>query len=122
MTFGGSDRQKSSVGCGTKVALTSEREWHEAEALKKEKKQLIEIPPELTVKTPPPDDTTKYFTLNLFVAAVGEGSVLPDSGRRKHGVLEQIIRNVSKEQNVVVKLGSEGISRHLKMRVFVENR
>ncbi len=115
------------MSCGPKVpiqdGMDTEDETKEIAAKKEvvDKKEIVDIPPEPLQKPVSPEQRTLFFTLNLFVAAVGEGNVLPDSGRRKHGVLEQILRNVSKEQNIVVKLGREGINRHIKMRVFVQN-
>eukprot|EP00286_Rhodomonas_abbreviata_P018167 CAMPEP_0181307304 /NCGR_PEP_ID=MMETSP1101-20121128/10798_1 /TAXON_ID=46948 /ORGANISM="Rhodomonas abbreviata, Strain Caron Lab Isolate" /LENGTH=255 /DNA_ID=CAMNT_0023413491 /DNA_START=317 /DNA_END=1080 /DNA_ORIENTATION=+ len=85
------------------------------------KRETSDCPKDAPNCTPSMDPSLSYFFVNLFVAAVADGVILPDSGRKKHYVLEQIIRNVSKEQNIMVKLGREGITRPLKMRVFVQN-
>ena len=46
---------------------------------------------------------TKYFSVHLVVAAVADGDILSDHGSRKTKcVLDQLTRNVSKEQNQVL--------------------
>ena len=67
------------------------------------------------------DQEHSYFAVNLFVAALGDGKLILEGARKKQDVLEQIVRNVSKEQNTVVHVPSDGTTMHLKMRVFVEN-
>eukprot|EP00960_Hanusia_phi_P051457 760816-Hanusia_phi.AAC.3 len=62
-----------------------------------------------------------YFLVNLFVAALGDGKVLSEGARKKQDLLEQVVRNVSKEQNTVVHVSSEASTMHIKLRVFVEN-
>ena len=44
----------------------------------------------------------RYFSVHLVIAAVADGSILSDHGTRKTKcVLDQLTRNVSKEQNQV---------------------
>ena len=46
--------------------------------------------------------TVRFFSVHLVVAAVADGSILSDQGTRKTKcVLDQLTRNVSKEQNQV---------------------
>jgi hypothetical protein len=46
--------------------------------------------------------TLRYFSVHLVIAAVAEGNILGDNGTRKTKcVLDQLTRNVSKEQNQV---------------------
>jgi len=68
-----------------------------------------------------PNSQQAYFAVNLFVAALGEGKLILEGTRKKQDILEQVVRNVSKEQNTMVNVPSEGTTLHLKMRVFVEN-
>ena len=50
---------------------------------------------------------TKYFSVHLVVAAVADGHILSDHGSRKTKcVLDQLTRNVSKEQNQVCDVKS----------------
>jgi hypothetical protein len=62
-----------------------------------------------------------YFAVNLFVAALGDGKLIAEGARKRKDLLEQVVRNVSKEQNTVVYVPKDGTTMHLKMRVFVEN-
>jgi len=68
-----------------------------------------------------PNSQQAYFAVNLFVAALGEGKLILEGTRKKQDILEQVVRNVSKEQNTIVNVPGEGTTLHLKMRVFVEN-
>eukprot|EP00961_Rhodomonas_salina_P064113 861955-Rhodomonas_salina.1 len=66
----------------------------------------------------PPDSA--LFPVQLFVAAIADGKILPDCSVKMRGVLEQVRKKVSKEQNTVVQIKNEGAV-DLKMRVFVAN-
>ena len=51
----------------------------------------------------------RYFSVHLVVAAVAEGDILSDNGTRKTKcVLDQLTRNVSKEQNQVLHVSQFG--------------
>jgi hypothetical protein len=55
--------------------------------------------PAIAVKSP---SGLRYFSVHLVIAAVADGSILSDHGTRKTKcVLDQLTRNVSKEQNQV---------------------
>jgi len=67
------------------------------------------------------EEAQSYFAVNLFVAALGDGKLILEGARKRKDILEQVVRNVSKEQNTVVYVPKDGTSMHLKMRVFVES-
>jgi len=74
--------------------------------------------PAIAVKSP---SGVRYFSVHLVIAAVADGSILSDHGTRKTKcVLDQLTRNVSKEQNQIVLLPKENISIPVKLRVFVK--
>eukprot|EP00292_Cryptomonas_paramecium_P006936 CAMPEP_0113676654 /NCGR_PEP_ID=MMETSP0038_2-20120614/8771_1 /TAXON_ID=2898 /ORGANISM="Cryptomonas paramecium" /LENGTH=469 /DNA_ID=CAMNT_0000593723 /DNA_START=232 /DNA_END=1641 /DNA_ORIENTATION=+ /assembly_acc=CAM_ASM_000170 len=63
----------------------------------------------------------KYFSVHLVVAAVADGILETNTSPRKgRSILDQLTKNVSKEQNQVVNLVSENHNIPLKMRVFVK--
>ena len=42
------------------------------------------------------EEDQSYFAVNLFVAALGDGKLLPTGSRKKQDTLEQVVRNESK--------------------------
>jgi hypothetical protein len=66
-------------------------------------------------------DKGGLFAVHLLVTAIADGKICEASTTPKVlAVLEQVRRKVSKEQNTVVQVSSEGVM-DLKMRVFVAN-
>lgn len=61
------------------------------------------------------------LVLPLFVTAIAEGRILLDIPSKMRTTLEQVQRKVSKEQNTIVQVPSEGGVVDLKMRVFATN-
>ena len=39
------------------------------------------------------EEDQSYFAVNLFVAALGDGKLLPTGSRKKQDTLEQVVRN-----------------------------
>eukprot|EP00291_Cryptomonas_curvata_P017329 CAMPEP_0172162998 /NCGR_PEP_ID=MMETSP1050-20130122/7019_1 /TAXON_ID=233186 /ORGANISM="Cryptomonas curvata, Strain CCAP979/52" /LENGTH=356 /DNA_ID=CAMNT_0012833123 /DNA_START=291 /DNA_END=1357 /DNA_ORIENTATION=- len=68
----------------------------------------------------PPAGPTALFPLHLFVAALADGAVAPDTPERTLTTLDQVRRKASKEHNVVVQMGNQEVL-DLKMRVFTMN-
>ena len=54
----------------------------------------------------------------LFVAAIGEGHVMPHIPDSQRATLEQVERKVTKEQNTTVNLSTEAAPVELKLRIF----
>jgi len=86
----------------------------------KRAEMMLEQNPETVADSSVPVEQS-YFAVILLVCALGDGKLILEGARKKQDVLEQVVRNVSKEQNTVVHVPSEGTDKHLKMRVFVEN-
>ena len=91
--------------------------WQNTE---KKAERMLEQNPEKVADSSMPVEQS-YFAVILLVCALGDGKLILEGARKKQDVLEQVVRNVSKEQNTVVHVPSEGTDKHLKMRVFVEN-
>jgi len=78
---------------------------------------------------PPTADGTHLIRVNdkdmlvipLFVIAITEGRLMLDIPEELRSILEQVQRKVSKEQNTIVQVPSEGGVIDLKMRVFGAN-
>lgn len=60
----------------------------------------------------------QYLPVHLFVAAIGDGELNPDTPQRSRDILQQVEKKVSKEQNTVVNVKGEG-PLHIQLRVFV---
>ena len=104
------------------LATTSQGSEGKARVLQSPQVKEEPVPPAEEVATKVGDDAVQsFFVVNLFVAALGDGKLILEGARKKQDILEQVVRNVSKEQNTVVHIPSEGMNMHLKLRVFVEN-
>ena len=64
------------------------------------------------------EDDQAHMPVHLFVAAIGDGELNPNTAPKTRETLAQIIKKVSKEQNTVVNVKGEG-PLHIQLRVFV---
>ena len=54
------------------------------------------------------EDDQAHMPVHLFVAAIGDGELNPNTAPKTRETLAQIIKKVSKEQNTVVNVKGEG--------------
>jgi len=59
-----------------------------------------------------------HLPVHLFVAAIGDGELSPDTPHKIREILQQVVKKVSKEQNTQVNVCGEG-PLHIQLRVFV---